>query len=389
MHIHEYQAKMLLNSFNIPTPDGRLISNITEASSKAEEIFKYHSKIAIKAQIYSGGRGKAGGIKFAQSVTETTHLVEKMLQTPIKTAQTGGTKKTISKVYLEALENKDKELYLSIILNTQESCWTIIASNEGGVDIEEIAERHPNKIIKINVYDILKPFHIRRLIYFLGIPSDNVQNFSSLVKNLMRVCVEKNVTQAEINPLALVNNNEYIPLDAKIEFDDNALFKHNDILQMLDPTEFSPLEIEAKNHDLNYIKINGSIGCMVNGAGLAMATMDTIELYKGKPANFLDVGGSATADKVEEGFRIIMSDPNVKGILINIFGGIMKCDTIALGIIQAAKSLDIKVPIVVRLDGTNADAAKEILSKSDLNISIGNNLDHSAKLIIKLAKSTR
>lgn len=386
MNVHEYQAKQLLHEFGIAIPKGKLATTADAAATIADQMLQSSSFVAVKAQIHSGGRGKAGGIKIAKSPPEAAKIANEMLGMTIVTEQTDSTGKVVQKLYIEEGANIKEEIYLSILLSKTTPGWIIVVSKEGGVNIEDVASNSPDKILKVFVdyRTKLQSFHIRKLIFFLNI--QNTKAFTTLIHKLMNLTIQKDLLQLEINPLILTDNDDYMPLDAKIEIDDNALFKHSDIAAMRDPDEQSSLENEAAQNDLNYIKMSGSIGCMVNGAGLAMATMDIIKMHGGNAANFLDVGGNATHEKVTNGFKIILSDPDVRGIFVNIFGGIMQCDIIASGIIKAAATLNIQVPIVARLDGTNADKAKAMLASSSVKIHSASDLDDAADMIVKLAQ---
>ena len=382
MNIHEYQAKQILASYGLEVPQGILAHSADEAVEAAKKI-KANFWV-VKAQVHAGGRGKAGGVKLAKTLEEVKEVASKMLGMTLITPQTGEEGKEVRKVYVEASSNIKKEYYVSLVLDRDNECITVAASTEGGMEIEEVAKESPEKIIKAHV-DLtlgIQNFHIAKLSFGMGLDKVQSKNFAKVVRALYSSFVDTDASQIEINPLVETQEGDFIPLDAKFNFDDNALYKHPNIEAMRDLSEENAQEIEAKKFDLSYIKMDGSIGCMVNGAGLAMSTMDIIKLYGGNPANFLDVGGGATTEKVTEAFKIILSDSNVKGILVNIFGGIMKCDIIANGIIAAAKDVKIAVPLVVRLEGTNADLGKKILQESGLKLEAADDLGDAAKKIV-------
>lgn len=382
MNIHEYQAKQILASYGLEVPQGILAHSADEAVEAAKKI-KANFWV-VKAQVHAGGRGKAGGVKLAKTLEEVKDVASKMLGMTLITPQTGEEGKEVRKIYVEASSNIKKEYYVSLVLDRDNECITVAASTEGGVEIEEVAKESPEKIIKAHV-DLtlgIQNFHIAKLSFGMGLDKVQSKNFAKVVRALYSSFVDTDASQIEINPLVETQEGDFIPLDAKFNFDDNALYKHPNIEAMRDLSEENAQEIEAKKFDLSYIKMDGSIGCMVNGAGLAMSTMDIIKLYGGNPANFLDVGGGATTEKVTEAFKIILSDSNVKGILVNIFGGIMKCDIIANGIIAAAKDVKIAVPLVVRLEGTNADLGKKILQESGLKLEAADDLGDAAKKIV-------
>ena len=384
MNIHEYQAKEILRKYGLELPEGLLATNADEAVDAASKI---KSNVwVIKAQVHAGGRGKAGGVKLAKTLDEVRDYTSNMIGMKLVTPQTGSEGKLVRKVYVEAGSNIKKEYYISVVLDRDNNCITIAASTEGGMEIEEVAKESPEKIITAQVdFTIgLQNFHIAKLGFGMGLDKAQLKSFAKVVRALYKSFVETDASQIEINPLIETEDSKFIPLDAKFNFDDNALYKHPDIEAMRDIQEEDPQEVEAKKYDLSYVKMDGSIGCMVNGAGLAMATMDIIKLYGKEPANFLDVGGGATTEKVTEAFKIILSDSNVKGILVNIFGGIMKCDIIANGIVTAAKEVQINVPVVVRLEGTNAEMGKKILQESGLKLEAANDLEDAAKKIVNV-----
>lgn len=389
MNIHEYQAKRILKQYGVPVPSGVVAFTPDEAEKAAQALSG--PVYVVKAQIHAGGRGKAGGVKVVKSVAEAREKAEHMLGMTLVTHQTGPEGKKVNRVYIEQGSSIAKEYYLSVVVDRSTSRVTFMASAEGGVEIEEVAEKHPEKIITVAVDPAsgIQGFHSRKLGYGIGLQGDKVKTFSNFVTKLYECFIATDASQVEINPLVETANGEFIALDAKFNFDDNALFRHAEIEDMRDETEEDPLELRASKASLNYIRMTGNIGCMVNGAGLAMATMDIIKLYGGSPANFLDVGGGATKERVTEAFKIILSDPNVEGILINIFGGIMRCDIIAEGVVAAAKEVKLSVPLVVRLEGTNVDKGKEILSKSGLAIVSADNLGDAAEKIVKEVKKRK
>ena len=383
MNIHEYQAKELLKKYNVPTVPGFLAIDPDGAVSAAEKIGG--DVWVVKAQIHAGGRGKGGGVKVVKSLEEVKSKSEEILGMNLVTHQTGPKGQEVRKVYIEKGTNILDELYLSIVVDRANSRVNFIASTEGGMDIEEVAENSPEKILTVDINPSvgIDEKDVISISKALGLDDDLLSNSSSLLKNLYNAFVETDMSLLEINPLVLTGDKELICLDAKVNFDDNALFRHPDIEELRDPDEEDPAELAANAIGLTYIKLDGNIGCLVNGAGLAMATMDIIKLYGEEPANFLDVGGSATKDKVTEAFKIILSDKNVKGILVNIFGGIMRCDVVAEGVLDAAREINISVPLVVRLEGTNVDEGKRIIEESDLTVISGSDLDDAAQKITK------
>jgi len=386
MNIHEHQAKEILKSFGIPILNGVVIFNSKEINSKIKNL-KLKNFI-IKAQIHAGGRGKAGGIKIVKNLEELKIESEKMFGKILITNQTGKSGKKVKRIYIEETCEIFKEFYLSCLVDRESSKIAFISSAEGGVDIEEVAKNNPKKIntVKLNISKLIDDDIVKKIISPFGLPAKLEKQASDLIQSIYQILIKKDANLIEINPLILTKNNNLICLDAKINFDDNALYRHPDILSLKDPHEEDPAEIEASKHGLSYIKLDGKIGCMVNGAGLAMATMDIIKLYGSEPANFLDVGGGASKEKVSAAFKIIMSDKNVKGILINIFGGIMRCDILARGVVDAAKETNLSLPLVVRLAGTNAELGKEILKKSNIKIISANNLSDAAKKIVEVTQ---
>ena len=384
MNIHEHQAKEILKRYNVPIPNGVVIFNLDEIYNIKSK-FKSES-LVVKAQIHAGGRGKAGGIKKVKNYEELVETSKNMLGSILVTKQTGSSGTKIKRLYIEEICNISKEFYLSCLVDRSSSKIAFLSSREGGMNIEEVAKKNPEKIntVKINLSKLVQDKDIRKIIKPYDLPNELIGKASALINSLYKILIEKDANLIEINPLILTKNNNLICLDAKINFDDSALYRQPDILSFRDPNEEDLIENEASKHGLSYIKLDGKIGCMVNGAGLAMATMDIIKLYGSEPANFLDVGGGASKEKVYQAFKIILSDKNVKGILINIFGGIMRCDVLAQGVVEAAKETKLTIPLVVRLAGTNAELGKKILKKSNIKIISANNLDDAAKKIIKV-----
>ncbi len=387
MNIHEHQAKEILKEFGAPVSTGVVITSINEIS---EKIKKLKSKqFVLKAQIHAGGRGKAGGVKLIKNINELEKEAEEMMGKILVTHQTGEQGKEVKRLYIEEASDISKEFYLSCLIDRETSKIAFISSTEGGMDIEKVASETPDKIIT-NKIDFKNhgpdQEEINKIISIFKLNEDQKKSASRLVKSLYEITVNKDASLIEINPLIITKSGELICLDAKMNFDDNAIFRRPEILKLRDLNEEDPAEIEASKHDLAYIKLNGSIGCMVNGAGLAMATMDIIKLYGKEPANFLDVGGGASKEKVAAAFKLILSDKNVKGILINIFGGIMRCDVLAQGVLDAAKEINLSVPLVVRLAGTNFEKGKEILEKSNLKILSASDLNDAAKKIVEAIK---
>jgi succinyl-CoA synthetase beta subunit len=387
MNIHEYQAKQLLKEYGLPVSDGVMVESVLDAEMQAKLLNK--PLMVVKAQIHAGGRGKAGGVILCKSAAEVKAAAEKILNKPLITHQTGPEGQIVRRLYIENGANIGQEFYLSFVLDRAHGCMTIIASREGGTDIEEVAKNNPNKIVKIRIYPAtgIMGYHVRYVAQIYGLSEKaHIKQLGEILTKLYQFLLDKDADLIEINPFVLTTEGVLHLLDAKVSFEDNALFKHSEIEALRDEKEENALEIMAREHNLSYIKLDGQIGCMVNGAGLAMATMDLIKLCGATPANFLDVGGSASQEKVETAFKIILSDKDVKGILVNIFGGIMKCDVIAHGIIAAAKTLHIKVPLVVRLQGTNSVEGQQILSASGLNITAIDNLDDASQEIVKQVK---
>ena len=396
MNIHEYQAKQLLRSYGAPVSDGRVVLKAEDAKTAAGELDG--PLWVVKAQIHAGGRGKGsfkeadagekGGVRLTKSVEEAAEEAKKMLGRTLVTHQTGPAGKQVNRVYIEAGSGIQRELYLALLVDRQTSRISFVCSTEGGMDIEEVAAATPEKILSFSVDPAtgFQAYHGRRIAFSLGLEGAQVKQCVSLMGTLYRAFIEKDMEMLEINPLIVGDDGALKVLDAKVGFDGNAVYRHADIAELRDVTEEDPKELEASKYDLNYIALDGEIGCMVNGAGLAMATMDIIKLYGASPANFLDVGGSATKEKVTEAFKIITSDPNVKGILVNIFGGIMRCDVIAEGVIAAVKEVGLSVPLVVRLEGTNVELGKEIINTSGLDVIAADNLKDGAEKIVKAVK---
>ena len=386
MNIHEYQAKGLLAKFGVAVPRGHVAFTPGEAEVAAQELGG--SVWVVKAQIHAGGRGKGGGVKVVTSRDAVKATAEQMLGMNLVTHQTGPGGKEVKRVYVEEGCDIARELYLSFLLDRATSRVTVMASTEGGMNIEEVAAETPEKILMVPIDPAigLQPFHARKIAFGLGLEGPQIRSAVKFLQGMYKAYTELDASLVEINPLVVTGAGELIALDAKMNFDDNGLFRHRDVASLRDESEEDAAEHEASQHELNYIKLDGSIGCMVNGAGLAMATMDIIKLEGSDPANFLDVGGGATAERVTIAFKIILSDPNVKGILVNIFGGIMRCDVIAEGIVVAAKELDIHVPLVVRLEGTNVEKGKAILAESGLDIVAANDLGDAAKKVVAALK---
>jgi len=386
MNIHEYQGKAILRQFGVPVPEGEIAHSSEEAEKIARELGT--DVVVVKAQIHAGGRGKGGGVKLAKSPEEAGEIAGEMLGMNLVTHQTGPAGKIVSKVLVEQGLDIKQEYYLGLVLDRASGKLVFMASTEGGVEIEKVAAESPEKIVKewIDPISGLRPAQARALAFGIGLSGDAFKNATRFINSLYKAYITSDASMAEINPLVVTTNGDVLALDAKINFDDNALYRHKDYAELRDLNEEDPLEVEASNSNLNYIKLDGNVGCMVNGAGLAMGTMDIIKLAGGDPANFLDVGGSANVQTVENGFRIILSDPNVKAILINIFGGIVRCDRVANGVIQAAKNVDINVPLVVRLQGTNAEKARDILANSDISLEVADTLEEAATQVVAALK---
>ncbi len=384
MKVHEYQAKELFRKFNIPVPDGGVVFTAIEAQNMAAKLGAF--PVVVKAQIHAGGRGKGGGVKLAKSMDEVKTLAEQIIGMNLVTHQTGPEGKTVRKLLIEQGLNIVKELYLSILPDRATAKNVIMASEAGGMDIEAVAAETPEKIIKVYVDALagIQPYHCRQVAFRLNLPPAVIKPFTAMLNNLYRLFDAYGCSLLEINPLVITAEDGVIALDAKLDFDSNGLFRHKDILEYRDLDEEDPLEVEASKYNLNYINLDGNVGNMVNGAGLAMATMDIIKQAGASPANFLDVGGGANAEMVENGFRIILSDKNVKGILINIFGGILRCDVLAEGVVQAAKKTGINVPVIVRMEGTNVELGRKILDESGLNLITAVDLNDAAAKVAQV-----
>ena len=386
MNIHEHQAKQILEKYGAPVPRGVYGLSVSEALEKAKTLKT--KKYVLKAQIHAGGRGKAGGVKILDTLDELEKSANELFGKVLITHQTGPEGREVKRLYIEESSEIDKEFYLSCLVDRANSKIAFISSDQGGMDIEEVASKTPEKIIttKVKFKNQISDKECEEIISIFDLSGDAKTQAVNLIKSIYKMFVSTDANMVEINPLILTKDSKIICLDAKVNFDDNALFRHPEILELRDLNEENPTEIEASKHELAYIKLDGSIGCMVNGAGLAMATMDIIKLYGKEPANFLDVGGGASKEKVAAAFKIILSDKNVKGILINIFGGIMRCDVLAQGVVDAAKEINISVPLVVRLAGTNFKEGKEILDNSGLKIISANDLDDAAQKIVEAIK---
>ena len=385
MKVHEYQAKEILRRYGVPTPRGVVVDNPEEARQAAKQ---FGGRVVVKAQIHAGGRGKGGGVKLAKDADEAAELTRKILGMTLVTHQTGPEGRLVRKVLIEEALNLDKELYLAITLDRASGMNVIMASAQGGMDIEEVAAKDPRAIHREPIDTVLgvQPFQARQIAYALGLTGEPFKQCVAFVQKLFRAYVETDASLAEINPLLVTKEGNVLALDCKMNFDDNALYRHKDVVEMRDLHEEDPLEVEASQFGLNYIKLDGNVGCMVNGAGLAMATMDIIKLAGGEPANFLDVGGGASAEQVKNAFRIILSDKNVKAILINIFGGIMRGDRIAEGVVSASREIGLPVPVVVRLEGTNVDLGKQILKDSGLPIITADGMWDAATRVVAAAQ---
>jgi succinyl-CoA synthetase beta subunit len=389
MNIHEYQAKQVLREYGVPVPRGEPAFSVDEAEKAAKVLGG--PVWVVKAQIHAGGRGKAGGVKVVKSIDDVKSEAKRLLGSTLVTHQTGPAGKEVGRVYIEEGAAIDKEFYLSLLVDRETSRVAFVISTEGGMNIEEVAHDTPEKILTFSVDPVANicPFHVRKAAKALGFSEAQPKQLSALLTNLHKAFVEKDMSLLEINPLIVTKSGDLVCLDAKVSFDDNALFRHPLIARLRDESEEDEKEIEASKYDLNYIALDGTIGCMVNGAGLAMATMDIIKLYGESPANFLDVGGGATKEKVTAAFKIITADPNVKGILVNIFGGIMRCDVIAEGVVAAVKDVGLKVPLVVRLEGTNVKEGKKIIAESGLNVVSADDLDDAAQKVVKAVRGSK
>jgi succinyl-CoA synthetase beta subunit len=385
MNIHEYQGKDILRKFGVAVPNGIVAYSPEEAKQAAEQLFAQQTSpvVVVKAQIHAGGRGKAGGVKLAKSPEEAFDIAQELIGKTLVTHQTGPEGKEVRRLLVEEGMNIEKEFYVGITLDRSTSRNVLMVSTEGGMEIETVAEESPEKILKIQIDPLygIQDFQAREAAFFLGLKDDQFRNAVRFISALYTAYISIDAAIAEINPLVVTKEGKVLALDAKINFDDNALFRHKDFLELRDISEEDPFEVEASKSNLNYVRLDGNVGCMVNGAGLAMATMDMIQLAGGKPANFLDVGGSASPQTVEEGFKIILSDKNVKAILVNIFGGIVRCDRVAGGIIEAARKIGLHLPVIVRLEGTNAPIAQKMLDDSGLNLISANGLRDAANKV--------
>jgi succinyl-CoA synthetase beta subunit len=386
MKIHEYQAKAILAEFGVPVPRGRVASTLQEARAIAEEL---GGTVVVKAQIHAGGRGKGGGVKLAKSPEEAEQLAGRILGMMLKTHQTGPQGQLVKRVLVEEGMDIRQELYLGIVIDRKVGLPVLMASRAGGMEIEEVARTQPEAIIKVHVDPAtgVQGYHTRKLCYGLGLKGELFKRGADFVARLFRAFEAKDCSLAEVNPLVITGDGRVLALDAKMNFDDNALGRHPDVVALRDLDEESPLEVEASRHNLNYIKLDGNVGCMVNGAGLAMATMDIIKLAGGEPANFLDVGGGASAEQIEHAFRILVSDASVKAVLINIFGGILRCDRLAEGVIKAVKALNVTLPIVIRMEGTNVDLGKRMLAESGLNFITADGMKDGAAKAVRAARA--
>ena len=387
MKIHEYQGKKIFRSFNIPVPIGYAVNKLDDVEKVIKKVQNESKKeaVVVKAQIHAGGRGKGGGVKFSSDLSTAVNNANKIFGMNLVTHQTGERGQKVRKILIEEASNILKEFYCAITLDRSLGQFVFMVSTEGGMEIEKVADETPEKIVKVWIDPLIgmKSFHARKLAFGLQLTGSAYKEAVSLFLNLFKCFIRTDASLAEINPLVLTNDNKIIALDCKLNFDGNALYRQKDILSLRDTNEEDPTELEADKFDLNYIKLDGNVGCMVNGAGLAMATMDIIKISGGEPANFLDVGGTASADTVKNGFKIILSDKNVKAILINIFGGIVRCDRVANGVIEAVKELGLDVPVVVRLEGTNSEKAKEILARSKLSIIPASDMKDAALKVVK------
>jgi len=384
MKIHEYQAKAILAKYDVPVPRGGVAFSVEEARAVAEKI---GGSVVVKAQIHAGGRGKAGGVKIARDASEAAALAQKILGMTLVTHQTGAEGRVVKRLLIEETLPIERELYLGIVLDRGQATPVFMASAAGGVEIEEVAAKSPELILKESFLPGrgLVAFQARKLAFGIGVPADSVNSAVQAMTALARAYVAVDASLAEINPFILTKDGKVYALDAKFNLDDNALYRHTDLLELRDLNEEDPLEVEASKYGLNYIKLDGNVGCMVNGAGLAMATMDIIQYAGGRPANFLDVGGGATAEQVKNAFRILLSDHSVKAVLINIFGGILRCDRLATGVVDAARDLSIKVPIVIRMEGTNVELGRKILTESGFNFTVAKDMRDAAEKVVRLA----
>jgi succinyl-CoA synthetase beta subunit len=385
MKIHEYQAKAILANYDVPVPRGEIVFSAAEAQAAAEKI---GGSVVVKAQIHAGGRGKGGGVKIAKDAVEAAQIAARMLGMTLVTHQTGPEGKVVQRVLIEETLPIERELYLGIVLDRVQSKNVFMASSAGGVEIEEVARKTPELLLK----EILEPglgltpFQARKLAFGMGVPKDSIRAAAAAMTALAKAFDAIDASLAEINPFVLTSDGKVYALDAKVNLDDNALYRHKDLVELRDLNEEDSLEVEASKFDLNYIKLDGNVGCMVNGAGLAMSTMDIIKYAGGNPANFLDVGGGASADQIKNAIHILMSDKNVKAVLINIFGGILRCDTLATGVVAAAKDLDITIPVVVRMEGTNVEEGRRILTESGVDFTVAKGMKDAAEKVVRLAQ---
>jgi succinyl-CoA synthetase beta subunit len=389
MKIHEYQAKEIFRRYGVPTPRGEMVTTADEAREVAKKLGT--PVVVVKAQIHAGGRGKGGGVKLARSPEEAAQLASKILGMILVTPQTGPGGRVVRRLLIEEGLDIKRELYLSVLVDRAREVPILMASTAGGMEIEEVAHNNPSAILRVpvRVATGLQPFHVRELAFGLGLGADGVPVASTFLQSLYRAFVETDATLVEINPLVVTGDGRLIALDAKVNLDDNALYRHKDLAELRDFDEEDPLEVEASRFKLNYIKLDGTVGCMVNGAGLAMATMDIIKLSGGSPANFLDVGGGASADQVKSAFKILTSDPEVRAVFINIFGGILRCDVLATGVVAAARELQLKLPVVVRMEGTNVEQGREILRASGLGFAVADGMKDGAEKAVRLAGGAR
>jgi succinyl-CoA synthetase beta subunit len=389
MKIHEYQAKEILRRFGVPTPRGEMVTSAEDARKVAQKLGV--PVVVVKAQIHAGGRGKGGGVKLARSADDAAQLASKILGMNLITPQTGPGGRIVRRLLIEEGLDIKRELYLSILVDRAVEAPVVMASAAGGMEIEEVAKENPGAILRETIRPAvgLQPYVARKLAFGLGLSAEQAQAAVPFLQSLYRAFIETDASLAEINPLVVTGDGRLIALDAKMNFDDNALYRHKDLLELRDLDEEDPLEVEASNYKLNYIKLDGTVGCMVNGAGLAMATMDIIKLAGGAPANFLDVGGGASADQVKNAFKILTSDKAVRSVFINIFGGILRCDVLATGVVAAARELQLKLPVIVRMEGTNVEQGRQILRDSGLNFTIGDNMKDGAEKAVRLAGGAR
>jgi succinyl-CoA synthetase beta subunit len=389
MKIHEYQAKEIFRRFGVPTPRGEMVTTPDQARAVAERLGT--KIVVVKAQIHAGGRGKAGGVKLAKSPAQAADLAKSMMGMKLVTPQTGPAGRIVQRLLVEEGLDIKRELYLSILVDRASAAPVIMASTAGGMEIEEVAHKTPELILRETIPPAtgLQPYHTRKLAFGLGLSGDAAAAAGPFLQALYRAFLETDASLAEINPLIVTGDGKLVALDAKMAFDDNALYRHKELIDLRDLNEEDPLEVEASTYKLNYIKLDGNVGCMVNGAGLAMSTMDIIKLSGGSPANFLDVGGGASAEQVKNAFKILVKDPSVKGVFINIFGGILRCDVLASGVVAAAKELNLKLPVVVRMEGTNVEKGQEILRDSGLGLTIAKDMKDGADKIVALAGGAR